>query len=86
MINGPHALTSALASLPVMSEIRHHPVRRELTDAEFMDQLRLELSMAADLSDEDIAAYTQDQPPWLAYKDDGYSPLEAVEADMEHWN
>lgn len=86
MINGPHALATALAGLPVMSEIRIDPERQELSDAEFLDQLRLELAHLANLTDEQIAAYTEDEEAWLAYKADGYSPLEAVEADMEHWD
>jgi hypothetical protein len=57
-----------------------------LTDYEFMAQLRIELQLAANLSDKQIAAYTEDEAAWLAYKADGYSPLEAVEADMEHWD
>ena len=50
-----------------------------------MAQLRIELQLAANLSDEQIAVYTEDEASWLAYKADGYSPLEAVEADMEFW-
>lgn len=86
MINSERALASALAGLPVMSEIRLDPVKQELTDPEFMDQLRLELQLAANLSDDEIAGYTEDESAWLDYKADGYTPLEAVEADMEHWD
>lgn len=86
MIDGPEALASALAVLPVMSEICDRRMSPELSDAWFMTQLRIELQLAANLSDEQIAAYTDDEQAWLAYKADGYSPLEAVEADMEHWD
>jgi len=87
MVDGLNRLLKhALVMQTEMSEIRLSPVHSELSDAEFMAELRGELKNAANLSDDEIAAYTDDEAAWLAYKADGYSPLEAVEADMEHWD
>jgi hypothetical protein len=84
--NGPESIRVSLAQLPGMSATRVSSTKPELTAAEFMYLIRVELEHLTNLSDEQIAAYTEDEHAWLAYKADGYSPLEAVEADMEHWS
>ena len=86
MINGPESIRVSLAALPAMSATHARSASPELTAAEFMYLIRVELEHLANLSDEQIADYTEDENAWLAYKADGYSPLEAVEADMEHWD
>lgn len=86
MINGEHSVAIALAALPAMSQARIERPKASLTAEQFMAELRSELKDAANLSDDEIAAYTEDEHAWLAYKADGYSPLEAVEADMEYWD
>jgi hypothetical protein len=58
----------------------------EMTDEQFMAEVRGELKRASNLSDAEIADYTEDRNAWLDYKADGYSPREAVEADMEYWD
>jgi hypothetical protein len=62
------------------------PLASETTDEQFMAEVRAELKRASNLSDAEIADYTEDQNAWLAYKADGYSPRQAVEADMESWD
>jgi hypothetical protein len=84
--NGPESVRASLAAHPAFREKwGTRSDRPQFTEAQFMAELRYELKHAANLSDEQIAAYTEDCCAWLEYKADGYSPLEAVEADMEHW-
>jgi hypothetical protein len=60
--------------------------KSELTPAQFMTELRTALKRASNLSDAEIAEYTQNERAWLEYQLDGYNPAEAVEDDMSYWD